>query len=326
MSARPLPVVLFGLGPIGRAVAREIAVVEDLALVAACDPSPRIAGKDLGALTGKSTLRGIRVTATPTAAALRRAKVAVQTTLSRFPDVLSQLRELAGRGLPVVGTCEELVAARIRWPKEAAALDALCRRAGVRVLPAGINPGFLMDLLPAVLASPCVNIRSVLVRRYVDTSKRRVELQRKTGAGLEPAEFMARAREGCVGHVGLRDSLLDLVDRLGMDAEITAESIQPVLTSRRITVGRTTIDAGRVVGVHQTVKAKDRRTGRAVAVLDLEMAFGHPMPHDEVRIDGDPIVHARFDGGVHGDRGTVGTVLRGVRRVRSLPPGFGLTW
>jgi len=44
--------------------------------------------------------------------------------------------------------------------------------------------------------------------------------------------------------------------------------------------------------------------------------------HDGVCIAGDPPVALRIDGGIHGDRGTVGTVLDAVERVPSLAPGL----
>ena len=59
-----------------------------------------------------------------------------------------------------------------------------------------------------------------------------------------------------------------------------------------------------------------------MALFDLKMAFGLPKPHDEVRIEGDPPIRFRCEGGISGDRATVGAVLSGIRYAPEAPPGF----
>ena len=50
--ARTLKVAIAGLGPVGQAVARAVLQTPALKLVAAADPAPLHAGKDLGAVLG----------------------------------------------------------------------------------------------------------------------------------------------------------------------------------------------------------------------------------------------------------------------------------
>ena len=73
--------------------------------------------------------------------------------------------------------------------------------------------------------------------------------------------------------------------------------------------------------MHQTVAAKGP-SGRTVASFDLRMAFGLADPHDEITLDGDPPIHVRIDGGISGDRATVGAVLSGIRYVAEAEPGL----
>jgi 4-hydroxy-tetrahydrodipicolinate reductase len=317
-------VVQIGFGPIGRAVARAVVDAPDMELVGVVDTAPSVAGKEVGALLRREALEGMAV-----AARLRdlkgvRGAVAVQATRSRFPEVLEQIGELVDRRIPVVSTCEELIAAEVRWPRESADLERRCARKGVRVLPAGANPGFLMDLLPLVLTGMCVRVKKLRATRRVDTAKRRPALQEKTGAGLSAAQFNRRARRGEVGHVGLRDSLLWIVDQLGEEGPVSRETIRPVIAERTVKGEKRVVRKGEVAGSHQVVRAYSRDRKRVIATLDLTMAFGLREPFDEIRIDGDPPVLLRFEGGVNGDRATVGSVLSAVRRVRSLPPGFGV--
>jgi 4-hydroxy-tetrahydrodipicolinate reductase len=60
-----------------------------------------------------------------------------------------------------------------------------------------------------------------------------------------------------------------------------------------------------------------------VATLDLTMVHGLEDAYDEIRIAGDPPAVLRFEGGLPGDRATVGAVLAAIRWVESAPPGLG---
>jgi 4-hydroxy-tetrahydrodipicolinate reductase len=324
MSRRPLRVVALGLGPIGRAVCREIAEATDLELAGAIDPAPALAGKDLGALLGVRSLAGRRVAASLDDLPARKIDVAAHLAASRFTSARSQLLDLVRRKLPVVTTCEEMIAARWRWPAEAAALDRAARRAGIPVLTTGVNPGFVMDLLPSALANVCIRVRRVDVTRWVDTSTRRLALQEKTGVGLRPAEFRRRAKENRVGHVGLRDSLIFLMNHLPLEGIVAEERLRPLIAAKTRKRGKSTLHRGDVSGVRQTVVARSPSTRRVVASFDLRMEYGLEDPHDEIRIEGDPAFRVRIEGGVPGDRATVGAVLSAIRYVPDAAPGLGV--
>ncbi len=323
MSSRPLRVLVVGLGPIGRAVAREVYDAPDLRLVGAVDSAPDLAGKDLGALLKIESLSGRKVAPSLDAVGRRKIDVAVHLTTSSFLAALPLLKELIGRGLHVVTTCEESIAAAIRWPKESRALDRKAREAGVAVLPTGVNPGFAMDLLPAALTNVCVDVRSVKVMRRVDTSARRSALQLKTGAGITPVEFRRRKKAGTIGHAGLRDSLLFLMDHLPLEGVVGEERLRAIVAGKAVRRGRRTIEAGKVLGVHHAVSARAPGSGRTVASLDLKMEWGLADPSDEIVIAGDPPLRLRFEGGIHGDRATVGTVLSTIRFADAAGAGFG---
>src|SRR5438132_288191 len=79
----------------------------------------------------------------------------------------------------------------------------------------GVNPGFVMDALPALLGSVCRALEQVRVRRVVDAARRRGNLQRKIGAGMTVEQFQAAADTGRFGHVGLVESAALLAEGLG---------------------------------------------------------------------------------------------------------------
>jgi 4-hydroxy-tetrahydrodipicolinate reductase len=82
------------------------------------------------------------------------------------------------------------------------------------------------------------------------------------------------------------------------------------------------VKRGQILGVKHAVDARDE-AGRVVASARLEMRFGHDDPGDEIRITGDPPLHLRFEGGIPGDRATVGSVLTGLRWAPGATPGLG---
>ena len=80
------------------------------------------------------------------------------------------------------------------------------------------------------------------------------------------------------------------------------------------------IKAGDASGVRQVAEAfvGDTRTVR----LEFVAAIGQKDPHDRVRIDGEPPVDLRLEGGVHGDIGTSSMTLNTMRPLMASQPGL----
>jgi 4-hydroxy-tetrahydrodipicolinate reductase len=308
---QPLPVILFGLGAIGRAVARVALERDDLRIIGAVDRDPALAGRLLGSLCRK---RGASPRVVSELAALprpRRRAVVIHATGSQFGAVLPQLQQAIAAGCSVVSSCEELVWPWLAHAAAARRLDQAARKAGVAVLGTGINPGFLLDLLPVVLSGVSRDVIHILGERVVDAASRRLPLQRKVGAGLSVAEFRARVRAGSLGHVGLPESAALIASARGWERVRIRNRDDPVAANR----GRRA-----VAGLHQVVTAHHRR--REVIRLDLTMALGAPDPHDRIVIAGTPPVVVRVEGGVAGDEATVAALIHGAFSVDGAAPGL----
>jgi 4-hydroxy-tetrahydrodipicolinate reductase len=170
------------------------------------------------------------------------------------------------------------------------------------------------------LTNVCQEVRSIRVKRVVDTATRRPQLQAKTGAGLSPAEFRFRVSDGAVGHVGLRESLFMIAETMGWQLDEVKESTEPVLATRRFETGAFVVDKGRVAGVQQT--AVGVMGGREVIKLDLQMAMGAEDPRDVITIDGKPPINLRISGGVQGDQATAAIVANLIPTVMRARPGL----
>ena len=182
MTIRVLQV---GLGPIGAAVARQLATRKGFRIVAAVDIDPSKVGRDVGTV---AELRGpIRVKVSSDLRKTTKATkpdIAVLCTSSSLTRVMPQLEELMKLRLPVISTTEELAYPAPRNRRLAKRLDQMARKAKVAVLATGVNPGFAMDALPIALTSVCEEVNRIEVRRVQDARIRRLPFQQKIGAGL----------------------------------------------------------------------------------------------------------------------------------------------
>lgn len=323
-EATGIPVVVAGLGEVGRAVVRAALSSADLALVGAVDPA--FATQKLDALVGSPT--GLEVEADPSRA-LRAARggVLLLATSSRFLEVLPAIEKAVRAGLCVVSTCEELAYPWLAHEEEADALDALCEKNDVAVVAAGVNPGLALDRLPALLSQGTGAVRRLEARRIVDLSTRREALWKKAGVGLTPAEFQRAVEAESIGHVGLAESATLAALGCGLDLDELEEEAEPVLASRDL-AGLVLVQKGGIAGIRQV--ARGWQDGREVVRLEVVLAAGLEDPRDEVRIESDPPLRLVVPGGFPGEASTAWSVvhaaaaiplLQGLVTVLDLPPG-----
>lgn len=311
-------VALVGLGPVGSRIAAALLDRSDVRLVGAADASPDRAGCDVGTLAGREPT-GLRAAgAIQELPAPAGAAVAVLCTTSSLAVAAPQVEALLGLGWNVLSTCEELA---FPWLDEGLArrLDDAARERGLSVLGSGVNPGFLLDVLPLALSAACIRVDHVLVHRVVDTDERRLPLQRKVGVGMTAERFRALAAGGSLGHVGLRQSAELLCESLGWRLDGYDESLEPVLADQAHDSGVGPVPAGAVLGQHQV--AVGRVGDREVLRYVLDMYAG-AATMDEVVISGEPGLRSRIEGGLNGDAGTVGVIANLVSVVAAAGPGL----
>jgi 2,4-diaminopentanoate dehydrogenase len=317
-NAGPVPVVVMGLGAIGREIARAALQSEEVTLVGAVDTHPALVGKRLDTLGVPSPLEvgpGLR-----RGPARGQRPVVLHATGSSLPAVAEQLLAAVREGHPVVSTCEELAFPWVRHPELAERLERAAQRAGVSVLGTGINPGFVLDRLAATVGQALGPVRHVLARRVVDARQRREALQRKIGAGLTEDEFDALAAEGAVGHVGLLESAALCALGLGIDVEEYEEEVAPVIAHEDIPGGAFLVPRGRVAGVNQTVVGLE--DGQERVRLELMLALGAEPPGDQIVIESDIRLTVDIPGGIPGDSATAQLVVHAAPRVASAESGL----
>ena len=295
-----------GLGTIGLACLRTAAERPGVTVVAAIDANPALAAQDAGTLAGLSEPLGVPIA--PDWSAVPAADVALVCTTSRIADLRLTVGTAFERGLDVVSTCEPL-AGPAEDDMDAAALDVLARRWHRRVLGVGVNPGFVMDALPLMLAAAQTTVRSVRVQRVVDASTRRPQLGAKVGAGLTREEFAAAARRGDLGHVGLAASARLIAAGLDWAIDDVRETLRPVVGAD-----------GRCTGAHQRLRARENGTLRIE--LDLTIAVGAHPSGDTISLAGEPPLRWATRPATAGEEATAALAVNGLLAVGGLPPGL----
>lgn len=317
---KPIRIVQIGLGPVGQMLTPYLAERTGLEIVGAVDIDPEKTGRDLGELCGGLQRLGVEITADLDAALKAGADVAVITTVSELEALHPLLEQVLSRGVDVVSTCEELSYPWQTRPGLAQKIDDLARSHDVSALGTGVNPGFLMDFLPAAATAVCRRVERIRIERVQDASFRRLPFRQKIGAGLSAEEFEERAAGGKIRHVGLTESMQMVAARLGWRLDRTEDVVQPVVAQKQIEGDGWTVSAGRAAGVLQT--GRGFVEGEEVLTLIFRAAVGEGQPHDSIHIQGIPEVNLTIPGGINGDVATCAIVANAVPAVLAAPPGL----
>ncbi len=321
--AKPFRAIQVGFGSLGRHIASAIIKRENLELVAVIDANPDLSNKTVGELLESETDSDITITddlkmvlkASP-------ADIAIVATASSLEAVTSTIETCLENGLDVISICEELSFPYKKQPVIAKKLDRIAKKEGKTVVGTGINPGYLMDLLPIVLTGPCQQVDTITVTRHMNSSHRRPSFQKKIGTGMTLEEFRKNIEKGHItGHVGLVESIqmIDSGLHLGLD-EIEELPPEAIIAEHEITNSFTTIKKGDVLGLKSV--AVGRREGKQIVTLDFQ-AYAEASPqYDEIIIEGLPPIQQRIKGGVQGDQGTIGMLINLIPIVIQESPGL----
>jgi 2,4-diaminopentanoate dehydrogenase len=314
-------VMVYGLGPIGAAVARQVAERKGFQLVGGIDIDPAKAGRDVGEIIGLG--RRLRAKVSDDAVkAIRAAKpdVVALCTSSSLKRVMPQIEGLLKLRVPIVSTTEELsypVGANRRLAKR---VGDLARKARVAVLGTGVNPGFTMDALPIMLTGACERVDSIRVDRIQDARSRRLPFQQKIGAGLTAEQFQRKVDDGNVRHVGLAESVTMIADAMGWKLDRVTDQIRPMVADATVESEFLAVDAGYVCGLVQDGIGWSK--GTPLVTLHMEAYLGAPESYDAVTIEGSPRIVQKIAGGVHGDVATASITVNAIGKILMVSPGL----
>jgi hypothetical protein len=319
-----IKVIQFGLGPIGIESLKLAAEQSWLEVIGGVDIDVAKIGRSLAEVTGVASLAGARMFPSLDAlfAAVGKPDVVLHTAGSSAAASFAQMKPALERGISVASTCEELIFPALKTPDIACEYDALCQRTGAKIAGTGVNPGFVMDILPICLTGVSREVKSIYIERVVNASTRRQPLQAKIGSGQNPDDFRAKFAAGKAGHAGFQQSVALLAHAMGWRLDDVRESCEPVVATSRVVTKFFDVAPGQSLGIHQRCVGLVR--GETKITLDLQMYLDAPLPHDAIGIKGRPDLNLVLNGGVAGDDATVAALINIVPRLLAAAPGVRL--
>ena len=312
---------MYGLGPIGAAVARQIVSRKGFQIVGAVDIDRAKIGLDLGEVIGLGRKLKIRIT-NDANGAIKSGKpdVAVLCTSSSLKKVMPQIEGVLKKKVAIVSTTEELSYPVGKNRALAKKIDALAKKAKVAVVGTGVNPGFAMDALPITLTGICERVDSIHVDRIQDARSRRLPFQQKIGSGLNTEQFAAKVKDGSVRHVGLAESVTMIADAMGWKLDKVTDEIHPKIADKAVESELIAVDPGYVCGIIQDGIGYAK--GKPVITLHMEAYLGAPESYDAVTIEGNPRVTSKVIGGLHGDVATASITVNSIPKILRVTPGL----
>lgn len=316
-------VIIYGCGVMGRRIAYTLYRKKTFEVMGAVDISSELWGKDLGEFFPDPKKIGIIIEKdADKILSNTKAQTVILATNSYLKDVLDQIIQCVEAGLNVVSICEELSFPWKTDPEKAEKINKLAKKKGVTVVGTGINPGFLMDTLPLILTTPCLEVRSIRVVRRLDSSKRRIPFQIKVGTGLTQKEFDEKIEnQEITGHVGLLESIYMIAEGLGWNLDEVVENPPiPVVNKEMAYTGLGMVYPGKVIGLSSSAYGKVK--GEEVITLVFKAHAGVKEECDEIFIHGVPDIHQKIIGGVHGDIGAVAVTVNSIPKALLASPGL----
>jgi 4-hydroxy-tetrahydrodipicolinate reductase len=217
-SGNKVRVAIVGFGRVGRAVLELATLRPWMDVVGVMARRPERTGEP-AALTVPTAATGLKVR-TDVAQALRDEPpdVVIMATSSSLADVRPQLAVMLDAGTRViVSSSEELAYVDSDDDPDAMGIAELIHSADATVVATGVNPGFVLDVLPLSLSGLAWDIERIEARRTVDVSVFAPGARSRLGIGHDRSAFESGLADGTiVGHLGFRESLRILGTALGL--------------------------------------------------------------------------------------------------------------
>ncbi|MFQ6019438.1 MAG: dihydrodipicolinate reductase [Dehalococcoidia bacterium] len=304
----------YGIGSIGAEVVRLLLKRPDIEIVGAVDWHPAKAGKDLAEVVGLDSPTGITVAYDPEPLLKgTHADLVLHATRPNLTTEYPHLLQIVSTKKSIISCCEELVFPRPRYADLWQKLDHAAREARVRILGTGLNPGFLMDALPLAISTACQEIKSFQINQVVSVGPRPMWLHAKIGTGLNLHGFQQAVQNEVIGYSGLLQSIHMIADTLGWALTDVIETIEPILSNRRITTEYFEVNKGYVAGIRQL--ARGLMSSREAVRLDLEASLVAENPHTAIFIDGRPPIRLNIPGNIPEEQTTAAIMVNCIPAV-----------
>ncbi|MBZ4649992.1 2,4-diaminopentanoate dehydrogenase [Thermosipho sp. (in: thermotogales)] len=317
-------IVSWGLGAMGRGIAKNIIESKNMKLVGAIDLNPDLLGKDVGEFLNIGKI-GVKISNSKEVIEKVNPDLVVIATSSFVSDVLPQIEYAVKNHANVVTIAEEMAYPFDSHKTEAEYLDSLAKRYGVTVLGTGVNPGFVLDTLIIALTGVCKRVDKIVARRINDLSPFGKTVMETQGVGTTPEEFEEGLKKGTiVGHIGFPQSIAMIARALGWNITKIEQERKPIISKVHRETPVVKVEPGMVAGCNHSAKAY---IGDEV-VIEMQ----HPQqihPHlegvetgDYIEIYGDPNINLAIKPEIPGGKATIAIATNMIPIVINAEPGL----
>lgn len=317
-------VVLWGLGSMGSGMAKILLEKKGIKITGAIASRPEKAGKDLGAVLGVEPI-GVKVTSDPKEGLSRGGDVALHSTNSFVQESYPQLIEIMEQGYNVISIAEEMAYPFAGERELAQKLHEKAKEKGVTLLGTGINPGFVLDLLILTLTGACASVKKIHASRVNDLSPFGPTVMKTQGVGTTKEEFERGVLEGAiVGHIGFKESIYMMADRLGLELDEIREEREPIISNVKRETPHVKVSPGMVAGCRHV--ARGMKKGEEIIVLEHPQQI-HPgledvETGDYIHVDGVPEINMAIKPEIPGGIGTMAVAINMIPQVITASPGL----
>ena len=336
MTMEKIRTIVYGIGAMGSGMVRLILEKEWIEIVGAIDKdSPDSknrheskVGKDLGEVAEVGRKIGVIVSDDPDRVLTEaKANLVLHATSPVTDEVEIQVLKCVEAGCNVISIAE----ARFVYPwvhniESGRRIDEAAKRNSVTVHFTGINPGFMMDLIPIMLTGVCASVRKINMWRLLDVSPFGPDTLSSLGIGLTVGDFERGLADGTIGWI-LPKTLpqIDMIDdTLGFKLNETRRIVKPLTSNRqKKTPYGTEIKAGNTCGVKWLYHGM--KNGESL--INIEWThFLYPeedglKPEDRFYIEGESDIELtinKLDSGV----GTYAHPVNAIPQVMEARPGL----
>jgi 4-hydroxy-tetrahydrodipicolinate reductase len=320
-----IKVLLWGLGSMGSGMGKFLAEKDGIEIVGGIDTQPSKVGKDLGEVLNLDRKLGVQVTINPEKVITGDVDVVLLATSSFLNEVFPLLELILKKGSNVITIAEEMAYPAAGDRELAEKLDQLAKKNGVTVLGTGINPGFVLDLLVITLSGVCARLEKIEAARINDLSPFGPTVMKTQGVGTTVEEFEKGLKNGSiVGHIGFKESINMIADRLGWKLDKIEETREPIVSNTYRETPHVKVEPGMVAGCRHT--AYGIKEGEKVIVFEHPQQI-HPGKEgtetgDYIKIKGTPDINLTIKPEIPGGIGTMAIAINMIPQVIVARPGL----
>ncbi len=325
---RNVRVAIWGLGAMGKGMAKMLMSKKGVEIVAVCDRRPERVGRELYEYMGVDRAGRPAVIINPNVEEViteKCADVCLTATDSFTKSAFPRLKYVLEQKINVISTAEEMAYPAAQNPDLAEELNRIAKENGVTILGTGINPGLIMDLLVVILTGAMTDLESVKAERINSLSPFGKAVMVEQGVGISPEEFEEGVKNGTLaGHVGFTESIAMIADAVGWKLEKTEQQMAPIITDvdRKSPYGFAA--KGNVAGVSMTGQ------GYVDGKLLIDMLHPQQIEPEQVGIDtgdyitlkGSPEINMRIKPETEGGLGTIAMCVNMIPQVINASAGL----